>query len=983
MAIQSCDANLTAILSPNLYALSLRRDSMTDTSFPVKPINGYDHSRHQALFHAASHPQRYHSHAPPVNGDPGDDSISCICGFADDDGYTVQCDKCNRWQHQSCYYPEYDERQLPENLEHCCVDCVPKHLDDLAARQRQIVKRGPTEPHTNGGIKRAPSKSHKKKVKEPGPPYTNGWSADKLRHDRNSASPRDQQPPPAKRPKTSHRTSDSTTTTSMKGHSRKRNVSNVNQRRSLSRSPESPIERYSENFLRLYMDDHWTEAENNLHDSIAVTNHLSKWVKMVDDDFRGLHGLPPGEVLMRYDNSLDEIPGKATLSIVDRRDDGVQGEPAIWKAVIAEEPVPTGTYLGELKGRVCFKKDYQDDPANRWAELRHPEPFVFFHPKLPIALDARNEGTDLRFIRRSCNPNARLQILITDNKDYHFCFLATQDIEPGEEIAIGWETTEGMTHLINKSSLSQGELEQFQTWASTALANCGPCACGMPTEDLEQPGTCYFARFDRRLEPHDERPAKVVKGKKRKIGPNGQNISPLNTNTVNSRSGSEVRKNEPDDDNTDSQSASGSAGRGSASRDITPNTHYSTNGTGMPELSEREKKKLAKEEEMFRRQEEESTGKQAKKKRNSGGSSLNTPSATSSKQLGFPPNASSKYPDAAQARQPGQGSVKAMANRKPKTQKSITKPPGRIVQQPRPVYVDAVTQCDLDVEEALQRAPRPRKACRSLRQTLLSRCARNNQAILGSAPSSPASLHKSPTPGDAMDVDKPTLRKSPSMTLTERPRSSGSLTGSTNAQGDDTEMTDADHGISPRQESPADLQKTASSTSEEHGKNAGKSSPVQPASVPPLWSATSTVGSAASEQPSAKPGNMRLDMPPPGLNSIGSSSSVFSAGTPTIAQSPASLTPGSIFPPSVAAAVAPSPAKKKLSLSDYTRRKAKKEDSDVGHRESSPSSVASGPVVPPLQPSSSTEARAAEGNAIEEDVKMEEAENVPPTVTAA
>lgn len=997
MAIQSCDANLTSIPSPNLYALSTRRDSMTDTSFPVKPIDGYDLSR-APLFHPASHQQRYH--APAVNGDPGDDGqISCICDFADDDGYTVQCDKCHRWQHQSCYYPEYDEQQLPEALEHCCVDCVPKNVDIQAARRRQMTKRGHTEPHTNG-VKRAASKSHKKKAKEhgpPPPPYTNGWPTDKLRHDRNSASPRDQ-PPPAKRPKTSHRASDSTTSTSVKAHSRKRNVSSVHShhRRTPSQSPESPppIERYSENFMRLYADDHWSVAENNLHDSIAVTNSLSQWVEMPDDEFGDVHGHPKGTVLNRYDSSLEDMPGKAVYKIVERRDDDVQGHAApLWKAVIVEEPMVNGCYIGELKGRLCFKQDYQADPANRWRELRHPEPFVFFHPQLPIALDARNEGTDLRFIRRSCDPNARLQILITDEKDYHFCFLSTRAIDPGEEIAIAWETKEAMP-LPTKNSLSQIELEQFSTWASTALANCGPCACGLPTRDPDQtPNSCSFARFDRRLSPKGARP------KKRKNCQNGQDPSPPNTNVVNSRSGSEARRHELEDDVTDSQSASGSVGRGSASRDITPNTHYSASGNGMPEMSEREKKKLAKEEEMFRRQEEEHTGKQAKKKRGSVSSSLNTPSATSSKQLGFPTNALSKYADANMARPAGQSSGKAATqSRKPRTLKSLMKPPSKVMQhqrrqqQPRPVCVEAGTQCDLDIEEAMRRAPASsaRKQYKSLRQILLDRCASNNHAILASAPSSPRSLqHSSPAPADAMDVDNPSAKSSPLQAhaereLTERPRSSSSLASSANAHAGDTEMADTgtDERDSTEQAPVPGVQQVATSPSEDHGDSSGKLNSAVSSSTSPCC-AKVTDGAAIPEQSAAKPAAMRLDMPPPGLHSTASSTSTFSAGTPTtmsgsMAQSPVGMTPGSMFPPSVVAAMGSTSMKKKLSLSDYTRRKAKKEDSDAGHGESSPSSVASGPVVPPLQPSSSTEAHAAQGNAIEEDVKMEEAEHAPP-----
>ncbi|CAK1363248.1 unnamed protein product [Cercospora beticola] len=963
---------------------------MTDAHFSVKPVNGHDLSHHITPLHPVSHQQRYH--VPLVNGDPEDDGqISCICGFADDDGWTVACDKCNRWQHQSCYYPQFDERQLPEHLQHYCVECEPRDVDVLAARRRQLAKREPSEPLTNG-IKRAASKSHKKKVKEPAPAYTNGWPIDKLRNDRNSAGPRDQQPP-AKRPKTSHRTSDSTTTTTTtttKGHSRKRNASTANHRRSLSRSPETPIERYSDHFLQSYADDEWSVTDNNLHDSIQVTNSLSEWVEMHEEDFEEEHGQIKGEALMRYDDDLDNMPGKAQLVIVERQDDDVlhRGQPVKWKTVTVQEPLPTGAYIGELKGRICFKKEYQQDSSNRWAEMRHPEPFVFFLPKLPIVLDARTEGTDLRFVRRSCYPNARLQVLITGKADYHFCFLSSREIQPGEEISIAWETTEGMPHLM-KPNLTQDELEHFSTWVSTVLANCGPCACGMPVEDLDQHGACYMARFDRRLGPGDERPAKAPKAKKRK---NGQHISPLHTHSVNSRSGSEARKIDPDDDGTDSRSASGSAGRGSASRDITPNTHYSTNGTGMPELSEREKKKLAKEEEMFRRQEEESMGK-AKKKRTSDGSNLNTPSATASKQLGFPPNGSSKNSDTATSRQT---SVKAAGGRKTKTQKSITKPPSRVVKRPRPVYVDAVTQCDLDQEEAERRAPIPsaRKPFKSLRQTLLERCARNNRAILSSAPSSPVSLQKSPRQEDAMDIDRDTLRDRSSPVPVERPRSASSGPRADSGPVEDAEMPDAGDEAEPKQEPPSDLAATSNAIADDVGQLHKKSSPVEPSPAPP-WPAKSSPGSAASEQTSSKPAGMRLDMPPPSANPFSSSSATSPAGGPTtgsgyIAQSPASMTPGSIFPPSVAAAVAPSPAKKKLSLSDYTRRKAKKEDSELSHRESSPASSTSGTVVPPLQPSSALEARAAEGTAIEEDIKMEEAvagpataESAPPTVTAA
>ena len=45
-----------------------------------------------------------------------DGQINCICGFNEDDGNTVACDTCNKWQHIICYYPQYGD-SLPEDLD--------------------------------------------------------------------------------------------------------------------------------------------------------------------------------------------------------------------------------------------------------------------------------------------------------------------------------------------------------------------------------------------------------------------------------------------------------------------------------------------------------------------------------------------------------------------------------------------------------------------------------------------------------------------------------------------------------------------------------------------------------------------------------------------------------------------------------------------------------------------------------------------------
>ncbi|KAJ9606165.1 hypothetical protein H2200_009126 [Cladophialophora chaetospira] len=64
-------------------------------------------------------------------------TIKCICEFADDDGNTVCCPKCDTWQHIICYYPE--NQQMPD--EHCCDDCFPCGLDKTKATERQRSRR--------------------------------------------------------------------------------------------------------------------------------------------------------------------------------------------------------------------------------------------------------------------------------------------------------------------------------------------------------------------------------------------------------------------------------------------------------------------------------------------------------------------------------------------------------------------------------------------------------------------------------------------------------------------------------------------------------------------------------------------------------------------------------------------------------------------------------------------------------------------------
>jgi hypothetical protein len=436
-----------------------------------------------------------------------------------------------------------------------------------------------------------------------------------------------------------------------------------------------------------------------------------------------------------------------------------------------------------------------------------------------------------------------------------------------------------------------------------------------------------MARFDRRGQPQPVEPPettvaplKVPKVRRKKTN----NLSPADPNrNSHSRSGSEVRKVEVEDDMTDTRSVSGSF-RASASRDITPSTHYSA---VIPEMSEREKKKLMREEEMFKRQEEES-GRQ-KKKRHSGATPLLPQSSTlsSSKQQSSEPSSSrrgtiSKHPS------------KSSTSNQQSSESS------------RPVYVDLSIQCDMDNDdppEPQMPTPPKKKQYLSVTQRLLRRCASNNLKRKAESETPDASPTNGIDPEESMDIGNdvqsprsagapseatplsPVSIKHADVNMTEaeqaRPAPLSPAFGAVDA--DMQYMDDSRATPPPNDQEPSSSYSSASPTTLKSG--IPSHPPMDP--PPPPWpqKEAPSIGEVHPASPEFKPAHpeMHLTMPP----------SLNSATSIPLTQSPAIMTPGlsniPLFSPSVSAAVNPSPARKKLSLSDYTKRNKVHQPRDI------------------------------------------------------
>ncbi|KAF1945007.1 hypothetical protein EJ02DRAFT_324030, partial [Clathrospora elynae] len=895
-------------------------------------------------FYGGPSPPAFANGSPPPHGTIEDDessTIKCICGYSDDDGNTVLCEKCDTWQHIVCYYES--AQHVPDV--HECADCLPRPIDAKTASEKQRLRREINIGERKGKPK-APAKNPKKRSKDPlGSVQPNGWPVQTngdlhYTPDRKSGSPRDQ-PPPNKRPKTSHRTSGSVSVVSqapaLVPGSRKRGGSVMLNGHSPIKSPtnpDTPTEDYSSEFMNLYRQPEPPSAESNSYTRIDVANDIAMWLKDPEALAEASGGKKPQDLFSRIAITIQELETSTAPEIVKQTDvdSGIlaHGLHPQWHFITAETPVPDGGYVGELKGLIGRKADYFSDHCNRWDLLRHPEPFVFFPPYLPIYIDTRREGNILRYARRSCGPNMSMKILIDSSNDYHFCFLATREISPGEELTVGWDIDSEVQKQLARV-VTNGAKEGFrkiQPWVSCVLANFGGCAC-----DTSNGSECLLERARRNtiMEPT------TMKTKGRKI--KKSQVSPTSTgHATNSRAGSEtINRDAIDEDQMDIRSTSGS--HKSSSRDITPATHFSLDGD--LKMSEREKRKIQHQELLFQKLDHDEQHK-GKRKRNSAGSTLNTPSISSSVRRFSRVSLSEADHDL--QRRFGHSEPSPSARHREhshgvarKTSGSSTKTNGRGELKPKPVYKDASTQTDEDNGSHIQAPIKPRemKPPLSFKRKLLQQAQEDklqrermrstsikmesrSPALKDVSSNKPSPLPPSPPLEEptAMDIStEPTPdTRHKELTPAKEPTSPTPTI--------DVEMGDADEAApkppEPKMEELPDAPAPANSLEPSHP-------PIQPPAPP--WS--SSLATEPSPKSMPKSVNFHVGMPAKldlanlnnGAVTPGSTSAIQTENA--IAQSPSTFTMASPFSPAVNNALKPTPARKKLSLSDYTNRRNK------------------------------------------------------------
>ena len=362
--------------------------------------------------------------------DPDSGIITCVCGFNDDDGFTIQCDHCYRWQHAVCYGIELIN-DVPE--QYLCNACQPRKIDAKAAYLRQKKQRD--------ALQAKPQQNNNAEQPED----------DKDAHSEDTNVEDDNQANTNTKSRTSKTNSQKTAPTVTAASI----VPDIRRKEHLLHPKDGFPSVYrsidanqcDDRYIKLFMDKHRND------DCVTTYNHR---------EFRSI----PIEVKSYSEsNNSRYFPGFMKLG------------------VYIQDDCTKDDFITEVVGQLDFQKKYLNDPRNHYRIWGTPKRKVIFHEHWPLIIDQRSCGNFSRFLRRSCNPNVQLVTLRMPDNSIKFVLQAMSDIQSGDELYIGWQWD--LRHPIIQMINGTSDFESFDDVVKyslihsvdTILSNC-ECGCG-------------------------------------------------------------------------------------------------------------------------------------------------------------------------------------------------------------------------------------------------------------------------------------------------------------------------------------------------------------------------------------------------------------------------------------------------------------------------------------------------------------------------
>jgi len=348
------------------------------------------------------------------------DSISCICGFTYDDGFSIGCDSCSRWCHAACF--DIVETEVPEEWQ--CWVCSPRPIDrERAVRTQKARQRAATALDDR---KRRASPGVERKVRR--------VSATALDGGASAAS----------------------------GSSKRKRRASIN------------VQQVAED-EHVDIDEPWTHSYVPITKDVVPHSETRDRLRRVATYWRGVTALSPpsstpdpaSPAVLSPDSfpshspiSLQPLPKSSHANPSISFNVNASVRPPSY-AVHATHPIPSSHFITPYISTIIPSTAYLSDPLNAYAHLGMPKPFVhLFGPPLDVALDARIAGDQSRFVRNGCRPNAVLRPVLCsrgkpskthsrprrdpdEDDTVTFGIFALRDLKAHEEVVLGWEWDDG------------------------------------------------------------------------------------------------------------------------------------------------------------------------------------------------------------------------------------------------------------------------------------------------------------------------------------------------------------------------------------------------------------------------------------------------------------------------------------------------------------------------------------------------------------
>jgi hypothetical protein len=397
---------------------------------------------------------------PPLESykvDPDSGLIGCICSIEDDDGFTVQCDECFRWQHCHCMGFKSPE-EVPED-EYKCYLCDMLKWGKLnpEACEQETLKRLNLEKQE----KQLPNPKRKHLSTEKSEAVNGGYSSD------------------------------------ASTNSKKRKVSESSEKKELNETKdlqklELPIkdnellkdgvtaESYQSVYYNLKENDYkradirrlLADKGAALYNEFISSKKLGSSRQLFNDveimslqQFKGIKFskiiLPNHQKYMSENNknitNRNKKHNKTSIKVKAYTDNQKQKFNGISKLALYidsndELTIPENTPIIEYLGEIDLFDNYVKDLVNQYSTWGTTKPKVlkstlFLPEKLDIVLDSRFVGNEARFIRKSCpaTANCRIkQIYIPETNSFKFIIVTSKDIvlksnDADEELRLSWE----------------------------------------------------------------------------------------------------------------------------------------------------------------------------------------------------------------------------------------------------------------------------------------------------------------------------------------------------------------------------------------------------------------------------------------------------------------------------------------------------------------------------------------------------------------